>query len=112
MYLCRWPNGDFSVVNAATKGEAIELLDEWGNAEEATVRRMGNCMFDFQLSDSGEIELAALGDATREFIMETCYPELQEALDDAGDDGRKSRERIRKAVERERKRLWDQRPAP
>jgi len=33
LYLCRWPNGDCSFVQAATKGEAIELLDEIANAE-------------------------------------------------------------------------------
>jgi hypothetical protein len=35
MFLCRWPNGDFSIVSAATKSDAVELLDEWGNAEQA-----------------------------------------------------------------------------
>jgi hypothetical protein len=43
-YLCRWPNGDFSIVNARTKGEAIEMLDEWGNAEQAFLSRMADCM--------------------------------------------------------------------
>ena len=34
--LCRWPNGEFSIVNAKTKDDAIELLDEWGNAEQGS----------------------------------------------------------------------------
>ncbi len=33
LYLCRWPNGDCSVVWASTKGAAVELLDEIANAE-------------------------------------------------------------------------------
>ena len=33
IYLCRWPNGEFSIVNAKSKADAIERLDEWGNAE-------------------------------------------------------------------------------
>jgi hypothetical protein len=33
LYLCRWTNGDCSFVFTARKGEAIELLDEIGNAE-------------------------------------------------------------------------------
>ena len=40
IYLCRWPNGEFSIVNAKTKDDAIELLDEWGNAEQASLTRM------------------------------------------------------------------------
>ena len=64
IYLCRWPNGEFSIVNARTKGDAIELLDEWGNAEQASLTRMTDCMFDFRLSDEGEIELADIGEST------------------------------------------------
>jgi hypothetical protein len=76
IYLCRWPNGDFSIVNAQTKSEAIELLDEWGNAEQASLRRMTDCMFDFRLADDGQIELADVGESTHDCIMQTCYPEL------------------------------------
>jgi hypothetical protein len=54
MYLCRWPNGEFSIVNAATKDDAIVMLDEWGNAEQASLKRMPDCMFDFRLRDDGE----------------------------------------------------------
>jgi len=35
------------VVNAKTKDDAIELLDECGNAEQAFITRMADCMFDF-----------------------------------------------------------------
>jgi hypothetical protein len=111
MYLCRWPNGEFSIVSARTKDDAIELLDEWGNAEQASLTRMADCMFDFRLSDDGQIELAGIGEATEEYIMEACYPELQEALGTAeGDDSGDSQRQIRKAVERERTRLWDNQP--
>src|SRR5712691_11621893 len=81
IYLCRWPNGEFSIVNAKTKGEAIELLDEWGNAEQAFLTRMTDCMFDFRLGDDGQIELADIGGSTHDCIMETCYPELNKASD-------------------------------
>ena len=72
VYLCRWPNGEFSIVSARTKDDAIELLDEWGNAEQASLTRMSECMFDFRLSDDGQIELAGIGEATEEYVMETC----------------------------------------
>ena len=90
MYLCRWPNGDFSVVSARTKSDAIVMLDEWGNAEQATITRMNDCMFDFRVDDDGQIELANIGEATHDHIRETCYPELDKALataewDEAGE---------------------------
>jgi hypothetical protein len=110
IYLCRWPNGDFSIVNARTKGDAIEMLDELGNGELASLTRMTDCMFDFRLSDDGKIELADIGEATEECIMEICYPELKKTLNAAeGDDAEhspKEQHQIRKTVERERMRLW------
>jgi hypothetical protein len=116
MYLCRWPNGDFSIVNARTKGDAIVMLDEWGNAEQATITRMADCMFDFRLGDDGRIEVEDIGDATEEFVMETCYPELQKAFraveSDYTDEPARYQEHIRRAVERERTRLWDNQPLP
>jgi hypothetical protein len=113
MYLCRWPNGEFSIVNAATKDDAIVLLDEWGNAEQALLKRMPECMFDFRLRDDGEIELADIGEATYDFILGTCYPEFEKALSTAESDengldfSSEEQKQIRDAVERERTRLWD-----
>jgi hypothetical protein len=116
IYLCRWPNGEFSIVNAKTKGEASELLDEWGNAEQALLTRMTDCMFDFRLRDDGQIELADIGGSTHDCIMETCYPELNKAFAsaewDAAGQGQSANgsEQIREAVELERTRLWDSQP--
>lgn len=91
IYLCRWPNGEFSIVNARTKSDAIALLDEWGNAEQAFLSRMTDCMFDFRLADDGQIELADIDESTHDCIMENCYPELKKSLataerDEAGLD--------------------------
>ncbi len=116
-YLCRWPNGDFSLVNAKTRGDAIEMLDEFGNAEQAILSRITDCMFDFRLSDEGDMELVDIGGSTRDGILETCYPHLNDALataecDETGRDySRKGREQIREAVELERTRMWDTQPA-
>jgi hypothetical protein len=116
IYLCRWPNGEFSIVNAQTKGDAIELLDEWGNAEQASLTRMTDCMFDFRLTDDGQIELAGIGEGTHDFIMETCYPKLDKAFataewDEAGlGYTEKGHKQIREAVELERTRVWDSQP--
>ncbi len=116
IYLCRWPNGEFSVVSAKTKSDAIELFDEWGNAEQASLTRMPDCMFDFRLDDDGQIELADIGEATRACIMESCYPELDNAFataewEETGSAySAKGREQIREAVEVERSRLRDSQP--
>jgi hypothetical protein len=118
IYLCRWPNGDFSIVNAKTKNEAIELLDEWGNAERAIVSRMTDCMFDFRLADDGGFELVEVGECTRDGVIEKCYPELNKALaaielDEAEQDySAEGYTRIRAAVELERKRLQESQPPP
>ena len=116
IYLCRWPNGDFSIVSANTKSDAIELLDEWGNAEQASLKRMPHCMFDFRLNDDGQIELADIGEATHQHIMEACYPELDKAFTTAELNksglgySANGQENIRKAVALERTRLWESQP--
>jgi hypothetical protein len=111
MYLCRWPNGEFSFVKADDRNDAVVQLDEWAGAEPAWLIPMDTCMVDFRLNDRGEIELGQFGEETREFVWAECYPELDELL--SSDDvlgGNRSPEavkKIRKAVEHERKRLWN-----
>jgi hypothetical protein len=113
-YLCRWPNGDFSIVNAKSKSDAIEMLDEWGNAEFAVISLMTDCMFDFRLRDDGQIELVDIGESTHDHILETCYPNLSNALARAEWDEAEldcpENQQIREAVEVERTRLWDSQP--
>ena len=113
VYLCRWPNGDFSIVRAEDRKTAVVQLDEWAGAEPAWLTPMDACMIDFRLSDKGEIELAEFGEETADFIWDTCYPELERVLssDDVlkhleGKHDRKAAKQISRAVEHERKRLW------
>jgi len=113
LYLCRWPNGEFSVVKADSRREAIIELDEWAGAEPAWLVPMDECMIDFRLNDQAEIDLADFGEDTTDFIWEHCYPALRALLssDDAvgsGVDEPKAGagEIIKAAVEHERKRLW------
>ena len=66
LFLCRWPNGDFSVVKASSKDEAIELLDEIGNAEGSPVTPINDTfMVHFVLTDDGDFELQGWGEPTR-----------------------------------------------
>ena len=40
LFLCRWPNGDCSVVLARTKEDAIIELDQVGNAEDCPITQV------------------------------------------------------------------------
>jgi len=93
------------------KGDAIEMLDEWGNAEQAILSPLTDCMFDFRLRDDGQIELVDIGESTRDRIFEICYPNLNKAFATAewDNDGlgysETGHQQIREAVELERTRL-------
>lgn len=109
MFLCRWPNGEFSVISASNKTEAIERLDEFANAEQAKLWKMTECLVNFRLDDLGEFELCDMGAATTEFIVEKCYPALEQVVTDAerGEDEEYTPaavKQIRAAVEHERTR--------
>ena len=113
LYLCRWPNGEFSVVKADSRREAIIELDEWAGAEPAWLVPMDECMIDFRLNDQAEIDLVEFGEETTDFIWEHCYPALRALLssDDpvgsgVGEPKAGAGETIKAAVEHERKRLW------
>jgi len=116
VYLCRWPNGDFSVVTASSRREAIIALDEWAGAHPSYVHPIESFMADFGLTSDGNIELHTFAEETDALIWQTCYPVLQdvfasdEATDDSGEVRAEAIHRVRDAVEQERKRLWDNQP--
>jgi len=111
LFLCRWPNGDFSVVKASSKDEAIELLDEIGNAEGSPVTPINdNFMVHFVLTDDGDFELQEWGEETAELIMKRAYPLLDEARMSSFDKSDAERtEIIRCAVAKERERVVEKR---
>jgi hypothetical protein len=89
IFLCRWPNGSFSIVGAANKAEALMELDEIGDTDGAEISRMPSCMLDFEIvpPDGNHeigfeslIQFAGFGEETRRFILEKAYPKLNEAL--------------------------------
>ena len=113
LYLCRWPNGEFSLIKADDRKDAVVQLDEWAGAEPAWLVPLETCMVDFHLNDRGEIELGEFGEETGEFISEKCYPELEQVLSREDVLKHRSRKRnretakkIRRAVVHERNRLW------
>jgi hypothetical protein len=118
VFLCRWPNGDCSVVAALTKRDAILQLDELGAAEPEMLHPIERCMLDFGLTESGDLRLNEIGEETRDTIYGTCYPHLSEVLgskqlealygNSASDQEKKTAtELLRAAIEKENKRLWD-----
>jgi hypothetical protein len=81
LYICRWQNGDFSAVSASSRTEAIELLDEVGNAEVCELFTVKNFMVHFRLKDEADeiddfvpIELEGLGEGTEDMLCARVYP--------------------------------------
>jgi len=114
-YLCRWPNGDFSLVTANTRREALVQLDEWDVTHPSQLFPLEFCMVDFRLNDLGEIELKQFGEETEDLIWETSYPELLALLSqvmprDGSEYAAGVKESIRQAVQHERTRLWKNQP--
>ena len=104
IFLCRWPNGDCSVVLARDKVNAIEKLDEVANAEGCPMTKLSAAQIHFALGEDGQLVLDGLGEETEREILEFCYPELGAALADGED--------VASAVRRERERVKDDQPVP
>ena len=114
LFLCRWPNGDCSVVLARTKDDAIVELDQVGNAEGCPIEQVRGFQIHFTLTDQGELALERFGEGTKEGVVSFAYPLLESALADAycgaGFESYESlppnrRAAIARAVEQERSRL-------
>ena len=114
LFLCRWPNGDCSVVWAPHKEDAIVELDQVGNAEACPITQVRSFQLHFVLNEQGKLMLEALGEGTEEEIFSFAYPVLDQALSDAyGDEIYDSyetlpparRAAIATAVETERRRI-------
>ncbi len=79
VYMCRWPNGDFSFVSAASKQEAVETLDEIANAEGCALSVVRDFMVHFRLDDDGSFEHEGFGEVTENTIWKD-YPILDETF--------------------------------
>jgi hypothetical protein len=116
VYVCRWPNGEFSVVTASTKREAIIALDEGGGAHPSQVYPLDSFMADFRLTDEGEIVLNEFGEETTDIVWDLCYPKLRRLLtrpdfpESRGNRDANERKRILRAVDHERNRLDKDQP--
>ncbi len=120
LFLCRWPNGDCSVVWASTKENAIVELDQVGNAEGCPLVQLPAFQAHFVLTDRGELTLEALGEGAGQEMVSRAYPLLHRALSDAYADGEydsyetlppSRRAAIAAVVALERNRIAGDRPA-
>ena len=114
LFLCRWYNGDCSVVWARTKQDAIVELDQVANAEGCPITEVQTFQVHFTLTDRGELVLEGFGEGTKEEMVSFAYPLLDKALQEAYEaedyDGYESlsanrRAAITHAVEQERRRI-------
>jgi hypothetical protein len=91
-------------VNAKNKGDAIEMLDECGNAEQAILSPLTDRMSDVRLCDDGRIELEDIGESTHDCIFASLLPGTQQCLrhsrvDETGQDySEKGRNQIREPL--------------
>jgi hypothetical protein len=92
-FLCRWSNGDFSVVVASNKEDAINKLNEIDSADDCEITALKEFLVSFKLADDGEFVCEGLGEVSRNEILTAAYPALM-----SGDPN---------AVKQERDRLWD-----
>ena len=51
VFVCRWPNADFSAVSATSREEALELLSEVGNAASSELFVANNFMVHFHIKN-------------------------------------------------------------
>jgi hypothetical protein len=86
LYICRWQNGDFSAVSASSKKDAIELLDEVGNAETCELFTVKNFMVHFRLKQETDeiddfvpVELEGFGEQTVDMLCDRVYPDYFDA---------------------------------
>jgi len=87
LYICRWRNGDFSVVDAHSLESAMLLLDEIGDAEVCELLRVENFMVHFRLKDKIDslenvipLELRKFGGETLDALYTRVYPVYGESL--------------------------------
>ena len=89
LYICRWPNGDFSAVSARDASEAAYLLSEVGPVGEAKLFDLANFMVHFSLPKKMNMEkwdkmlpplqLDGFGAQTLCFLWDHIYPEFEKA---------------------------------
>src|SRR5215472_12631032 len=80
VYMCRWENGEVSVVSAKSKKDVCLLLDELAEVEPDDLHPVSDFMLSFKLTDNGALdEVSEMGEDTQELFNQTIYPVLFQA---------------------------------
>jgi hypothetical protein len=120
-YLCRWPNGDFSVAVAKDEEEAIDMLDEAGSAEKSMLIECSNFQVHFKLAESVQksdmdeplppLQLENFGESIAYLLMDSVYPIYSKANKEIEANPRFTPEerlkRMNEAIAAEKKSIWD-----
>jgi len=110
VFLCRWPNGDCSIVSARNKDDAIFALDEVGSARPEWLRPIRHFMVHFQLTDDGELGIESFGRNTDDDICK-AYPALVDTMGRLH-EGEATTAEVQVAVRIERERVKDPNASP
>ena len=86
LWLCRWPNGEVSIVRANNADEAVEILDEQGEASPEMLEELGAGKRFLVTFTPGELPLAPM-----EPPAAWSARELGEDMDDALGDASAAR---------------------
>ena len=65
VFICRWQNGDLSIVGARDREDAISILDELADATEAELFETKDLLIHFNLDHNGQLELQEFGEGRR-----------------------------------------------
>jgi hypothetical protein len=102
VFICRWQNGDLSIVGARDPEDAVSILDEVEDATDAELFEIKDLLINFQLDHNGHLELEEFGEALDGLIWEKAYPLLFQARMHNDNDETDFLE----ALDAERARLW------
>ena len=86
LFLCRWANGDRSVVWARNQEDAIVELDQVANPEGCPIMQVQTFQVHFTLTDRGDLAPDRFGEGTKEEMVSRAYPLLDKALQDTCGD--------------------------
>jgi hypothetical protein len=109
IYLCRWPDGDVSLIDGEDEPDILLALDEIGDPSDVTITELEVPLsITLRLNDSGELVLAPVQGHFMFQVKEDAYPALT-AVEDAIIEERGSQdwtpedlEKVRQAVILER----------
>ena len=114
--ICRWPNGDISLVAAQSRTEADDLLDDVGNPDGAEILRLSHPIAihfslkkvspEGSIADALELDDPGFNDDLMLSISERAYPVLGEVLANP----KSTQKMIDAAIEQERAPIGKKKP--